>query len=106
HELLGAEPAHGAMPINFVGNVEGGDLLAGKVNVVVADGFSGNIALKTLEGTAAFAAAQFRSALGGSRSARFGAILPRTELPHLHGRFDPETYGGAALLCPEGARID
>lgn len=105
YELLVAEPTHGAMPISFVGNVEGGDLLAGKVDVVVADGFSGNIALKTLEGTAAFTAAQLRSALGGSRSARLGAMLARKELRELRSRFDPETYGGAALLGLEGTVV-
>jgi phosphate acyltransferase len=105
YELLSTEPPHGAMAINFTGNVEGGDLLAGKVDVIVADGFAGNIALKTLEGTAAFSAAQFRTALGGSRSSRLGALLARKELRELHGRFDPETYGGAALLGLEGAVV-
>jgi phosphate acyltransferase len=105
YELLSAEPAHGAMPINFAGNVEGGDLLTGKVDVVVTDGFSGNIALKTLEGTAAFAAAQFRSALGGSRSARLGAMLARKDLREMQARVDPETYGGAALLGLEGTVV-
>ena len=105
YELLSAEPAHGAMPIRFAGNVEGGDLLAGRVDVVVADGFSGNIALKTLEGTAAFVASQFKSALSGSRSARLGAMLARKDLRELRGRFDPETYGGAALLGLEGAVV-
>ena len=105
YELLSAEPTHGAMPINFAGNIEGGDLLAGKVDVIVTDGFSGNVALKTLEGTAAFVTAQFRSALGGSRSSRLGAMLARKELRELHGRFDPETYGGAALLGLEGAVV-
>src|SRR5260370_37233872 len=50
HELLDAAPAHGARPISFVGNVEGDDLLAGKVDVIGTDGFTGNLALKTLEG--------------------------------------------------------
>jgi phosphate acyltransferase len=105
YELLSDEPAHGAMPINFVGNVEGGDLLASKVDVVVADGFSGNIALKTLEGTAAFAAAQLRTVLASSRSGRLGAMLARKELRELRGRFDSETYGGAALLGLEGTVV-
>jgi phosphate acyltransferase len=85
--------------------VEGGDLLTGKVDVIVTEGFAGNIALKTLEGTAAFTAMQFRSALGGSRTAKFGALLARKELRDLHSRFDPETYGGAALLGLEGAVV-
>jgi glycerol-3-phosphate acyltransferase PlsX len=105
YELLSAEPAHGAMPIAFVGNVEGCDLLTGKVDVVVSDGFAGNVALKTLEGTAAFAASQFRSALDGSRAARLGMFLQRRELRAVHERIDPETYGGAALLGLEGTVV-
>ncbi len=105
YELLSAEPQHGAAPINFIGNVEGGDLLASKVDVIVTEGFAGNIALKTLEGTAAFTVAQLRTALGGSRTARLGAMLARKELRDLHGRFDPETYGGAALLGLEGTVV-
>ncbi len=105
YELLAGEPAHGAMAINFAGNVEGGDLLAGKVDVVVAEGFAGNVALKTIEGTAAFTAMQFRSALGGSRAARLGAMLARKELREMSSRFDAETYGGGALLGLEGAVV-
>ena len=51
HELLTAPPPHGAHPIRFTGNVEGTDLLSGAVDVIVTDGFTGNVALKTLEGT-------------------------------------------------------
>ncbi len=105
HELLSAEPSHGAMPINFVGNVEGGDLLVGKVDVVVAEGFAGNVALKTLEGTAAYTTTQFQSALASTRTSRLGAMLARKELRELQGRFDPETYGGAALLGLEGGVV-
>lgn len=105
YELLSTDPQHGAAPIDFVGNIEGGDLLAGKVDVVVTDGFAGNVALKTLEGTAAFTAAQFRSALSNTRASRFGAMLARKELRELSGRFDPETYGGAVLLGLEGTVV-
>ena len=98
YELLSAEPPHGTAPINFAGNVEGGDLLAGKVDVIVTEGFAGNVALKTLEGTAAFTAGQFKSALGTSRMTRLGALLQRRELRRLQERLDAETYGGAALL--------
>ncbi len=105
YELLSADPQHGAAPVNFAGNVEGGDLLAGKVDVIVSEGFAGNVALKTLEGTAAFAAAQFRAAIGASRMTRFGALLQRKELRALHGRFDAETYGGAALLGLESTVV-
>jgi glycerol-3-phosphate acyltransferase PlsX len=105
YELLSSDQQHGMMPIKFVGNIEGGDLLAGKVDVVVADGFAGNIALKTLEGTAAFTMGAIRSALSGSAKARAGMLLQRRELRELRGAFDPETYGGAVLLGLEGAVV-
>jgi glycerol-3-phosphate acyltransferase PlsX len=98
HELLDAGPPHGGLPIGFVGNVEGGDLLAGRVDVIITDGFTGNVALKTLEGAAAFAAAQLRAAMGSSRAARVGALLQRRGLRELAERLDPDSYGGAALL--------
>jgi len=102
HELLAAPPPHGALPIRFAGNVEGGDLMAGRVNVIVADGFTGNVALKTLEGATRFAAQQLRAVLQDSRAARVGALLQRRGLRELRGRLDSETYGGAALLGLEG----
>jgi glycerol-3-phosphate acyltransferase PlsX len=105
HELLAAPPPHGALPIRFAGNVEGGDLMAGKVNVIVADGFTGNVALKTLEGATRFAAQQLRAVLQESRAARIGALLQRRGLRELRGRLDSETYGGAALLGLEGTVV-
>jgi glycerol-3-phosphate acyltransferase PlsX len=104
YELLDADP-HGGLPISFAGNIEGGDLLAGKVDVIVADGFTGNVALKTLEGTAGFAAAQLREVLGSSRTARFGALFQQRGLRELAERFDSETYGGAALLGLEATVV-
>jgi len=98
HELLCAETPHGATPINFAGNVEGGDLMAGSVDVIVTDGFTGNVALKTLEGSIRYAAEELRSALSSTRMARMGAILQRRGLRELTHRFDTESYGGAALL--------
>ena len=105
HELLTAAPQHGAPPIRFAGNVEGGDLLAGKVDVIVADGFSGNVALKTLEGATRFTAGQFRTVLQGSPAARLGAALQRRQLQALRSRMDAESYGGAALLGLEGTIV-
>jgi phosphate acyltransferase len=98
HELLAAEPQHGALPLSFAGNVEGGDLMAGAVDVIVTDGFTGNVALKTLEGSMRFAAGELRSALTSSRTARLGALLQRRGLRELGQRLDTESYGGAALL--------
>jgi glycerol-3-phosphate acyltransferase PlsX len=104
YELLDAEP-HGSMPISFVGNIEGGDLLSGEVDVIVTDGFTGNVALKTLEGTAHYATNQLRQVLGGSPSARFGAMFQRRGLRDLARRLDAETYGGAALLGLEATIV-
>jgi glycerol-3-phosphate acyltransferase PlsX len=101
HELLAAaavdHPVTG-LALRFAGNIEGGDLLAGRVDVIVADGFTGNVALKTIEGTARFSAQQLRGAVNGSASARFGALLQRRELRLIAARLDPESQGGAALL--------
>jgi glycerol-3-phosphate acyltransferase PlsX len=105
HELLAADPPHGGLPISFVGNIEGGDLLAGKVEVIVTDGFTGNVALKTLEGAASYATSQLREALAGSMAARIGALLQRRGLRDLAERLDAETYGGAALLGLEGTVV-
>jgi phosphate acyltransferase len=105
HELLKSDSGHAGMPISFAGNVEGGDLLAGRVDVVVTDGFTGNVALKTLEGTASYVAAQLRASLGGSRSARLGTVFQRRGLRELREHLDSETYGGAALLGLEATVV-
>jgi len=98
HELLAAEPPHGALPLAFAGNVEGGDLLAGEVDVIVTDGFTGNVALKTLEGSIRFASAELRAVVTATRTARLGAFLQRRGLRELSARLDAESYGGAVLL--------
>ena len=98
HELLASDPPHGALPLSFAGNVEGGDLLAGEVDVIVTDGFTGNVALKTLEGSIRFAAAELRAAVTATRTARVGAFLQRRGLRELSARLDSESYGGAVLL--------
>ncbi len=105
YELLSSDPPHGGLPISFTGNVEGGDLLAGKVDVIVTDGFTGNVALKAVEGTARYAAGQVRELISGSRSARIGALFQRRTLGELSHRFDPETYGGGALLGLEATVV-
>jgi glycerol-3-phosphate acyltransferase PlsX len=105
YELLDEDPPHLGLPISFVGNVEGGDLLAGRVDVIVTDGFTGNVALKTLEGTAGFAADQLREALSGTRAARIGTLFQRRGLRELAARLDSESYGGAALLGLEATVV-
>jgi phosphate acyltransferase len=105
HELLAGTPPHGGAPIRFVGNIEGGDLLTSKADVVVTDGFTGNVALKTVEGAAAYAAGQVRTALRGSAAARFGAVFQRAALRDIRGRMDAESYGGGVLLGLEGTVV-
>ncbi len=105
YELLNSDSPHGGMPISFAGNVEGDDLLAGEVDVVVTDGFTGNVALKTLEGTASYSAAQFSAAIRSSAAARMGAVFQRRALRQVAERFDSETYGGAALLGLEATIV-
>src|SRR5580704_2074468 len=98
-----AEPRVGLLTI---GSEPGkGNKLAGRVYVVVTDGFTGNVALKTLEGTAGFAAAQLREVLGASRAARLGTLFQRRGLRALAERMDSETYGGAALLGLEATVV-
>jgi phosphate acyltransferase len=103
HELLAAPP-HG-LPIRFAGNIEGSDLLTGRVDVVVADGFTGNVALKTIEGAAGYTSGQVQAVLHGSAAARFGAMFQRRALRELAEWMDAETYGGAALLGLEGTVV-
>jgi phosphate acyltransferase len=105
YELLSEDPPHGGMPIGFVGNIEGSDLLTGKVDVAVADGFSGNVALKTLEGAVRFAADQLRQIVSGSPAARAGALLQRRKLREFAAMIDSESYGGAVLLGLSGTVV-
>ncbi|WUR54677.1 phosphate acyltransferase PlsX [Actinomadura citrea] len=101
HELL-ATGSHG---IEFAGNVEGHDLLGGRVDVIVADGFTGNIALKTVEGTVATAFTEIRDAMTSTPAARMGALLQRRRLQDLRDRLDPDTYGGGVLLGLNGTVV-
>lgn len=105
HELLSEDPPHSGMPIGFIGNIEGGDLLTGKVDVAVADGFTGNVALKTLEGAERFAVEQLRQIATASPSARLGALLQRRKLREFAELVDSETHGGAVLLGLSGTVV-
>ncbi|WP_283139045.1 phosphate acyltransferase PlsX [Rhizohabitans arisaemae] len=99
HELLAAAP------IDFTGNVEGDDVLSGKVDVIVTDGFTGNVVLKTIEGAVRYALAELRESIDESALARFGAALQRRRLRELYQRMDPETHGGAVLLGLNGTVV-
>jgi glycerol-3-phosphate acyltransferase PlsX len=100
HELLQGSPG-----LEFAGNVEGHDLLTGKVNVITTDGFTGNVALKTMEGAVRYAFSELRETISDSRLARLGAAMQRSRLRELRRRLDAEAYGGAVLLGLNGTVV-
>lgn len=85
-------------PVNFVGNVEARDVLRGVVDVVVTDGFSGNIILKAIEGTALHVMQILKDTFMSSFKTKLVAGLMKKELQHLKKEFDYPEYGGAALF--------
>jgi glycerol-3-phosphate acyltransferase PlsX len=90
-------------PIHFVGNIEGQDLFQNVADVIVADGFVGNIVLKTGEGMVASMGAVLKETLlGGNLVTKIGAALLAPALRRLRTKFDYETYGGAPLLGLRG----
>ncbi len=92
-----------AAPVNFIGNVEGRDLFHNLADVIVADGFVGNVVLKTGEGMIADLAGVMRDALlGGNLLTKLGTALLAPALRQLRKKFDYETYGGAPLLGLRG----
>jgi glycerol-3-phosphate acyltransferase PlsX len=97
HQLLAA-----AEGLNFAGNCEGRDVLSGRFQVLVADGFAGNVLLKGLEGAAAALLREVRQAAESSLRARIGGLLLRPALREMRGRTEPDNYGGAYLLGLRG----
>lgn len=93
------------LPINFIGNVEGRDIFNGSVDVVVCDGFVGNIVLKTTEGVADTIFKILKEEVMKSSMAKFGAMLMKTALKGLKARMDYTEYGGAPLLGVKGVSI-
>jgi glycerol-3-phosphate acyltransferase PlsX len=91
--------------INYVGYVEGRDINRGKADVVVTDGFTGNVALKTMEGFASFLMGNLRDVFGSSMRGRLAYLLVRKHLRAMRERFDPAEYGGAPLLGINGRAI-
>lgn len=85
-------------PVNFIGNVEARDLLDGVADVVVTDGFTGNVALKTIEGTAGSLFTILKDTMMGSFKTKLGAALLKNDLRGLKGKLDYSEYGGAGLF--------
>jgi glycerol-3-phosphate acyltransferase PlsX len=99
HERLSSLPE---APFEFAGNVEGFDLARGELDVVVTDGFTGNVALKTLEGTAKSVVAAIRDAIRSGTVSKLGGLLVRHKLTPLRESFSQESVGGAYLLGLRG----
>lgn len=91
--------------IRFFGNVEGRDFLRPSANVVVTDGFTGNMVLKTLEGGVGFIVEQLKSTMRASVTGRLAGVLMKPKLRALMKQIDPEEYGGAMLLGIDGVCI-
>ncbi|NQW09304.1 MAG: phosphate acyltransferase PlsX [Alphaproteobacteria bacterium] len=93
------------MPFDFHGFVEGDDITAGTVDVVVTDGFTGNVALKTAEGTSRLIGQFLREAFRSSWLARIGYVLARGAIGQLRQRIDPRRYNGAMFLGLNGIAV-
>jgi len=99
HELLAASD------LNFAGNTEGRDLLTGAADVVVTDGFTGNVALKLLEGAIRSLLEALRAEIESTATGKLGGLLIRPAARRLRDRLDPDTYGGAYLLGLRGLAV-
>jgi glycerol-3-phosphate acyltransferase PlsX len=99
HELLAASD------LDFAGNTEGRDILRGAADVVVTDGFTGNVVLKTLEGTIRTILDALRAEITATPRGKLGGLLIRPAARRLRHRLDPDTYGGAYLLGLRGLAV-
>jgi glycerol-3-phosphate acyltransferase PlsX len=100
HELIAA-----ASGLDFGGNTEGRELLSGGDEVIVTDGFTGNVALKLLEGTIKTILEALRREIDATPRSKLGGLLIRPAARRLRTRLDPETYGGAYLLGLRGLAV-
>ena len=92
----------GKAGVNFVGNIEGGEVHKGKADVIVTDGFTGNVAIKVTEGVADFIFRELRTAFTSKLQYKIAAMVLRPGLLKLRDRMDPGTYGGVPLLGVNG----
>src|SRR6202789_511181 len=91
--------------VNYVGFVEGHDIFTGKVDVVVTDGFTGNVALKAMEGVARFINDALREEFTRNAARKLGALAARSSLSALRTRLDPRRYNGATMVGLNGIVI-
>jgi glycerol-3-phosphate acyltransferase PlsX len=99
HELLAASD------LNFAGNAEGRDILEGAADVLVTDGFTGNVALKTVEGTILTLLEALREEITATATGKLGGLLIRPAARRLRRRLDPDAHGGAYLLGLRGLAV-
>jgi glycerol-3-phosphate acyltransferase PlsX len=104
-ELREAHQRLAASPVNYVGFVEGDDIFSGDVDVVVTDGFSGNVALKTMEGVARLITSIMREEFTRDPLRKFGALMASPALNALKARLDPRAYNGASMVGLGGVVI-
>ena len=83
---------------DFKGYIEGNELMNGDVNVIISDGFTGNVALKTAEGTANFITSELKNALTGNLIGKFSSLLNFINLKKFKKRLDPRLYNGAIFI--------
>jgi phosphate acyltransferase len=100
-----ATPLLKGLPIHFIGNVEGGDIYSGLVDVVVCDGFIGNVALKVSEGLVDMIKHMLQESLEATVTRKLGYVLSREAYRDFRKRVDYSEYGGAPLLGVKGASI-
>ncbi len=100
-----ATPLLKALPIHFIGNVEGRDIYAGKTDVIVCDGFIGNVALKVSEGLVEMMSKMLRESLEATITRKIGSLLARAAFNEFKKRVDYSEYGGAPLLGVKGVCI-
>jgi glycerol-3-phosphate acyltransferase PlsX len=100
-----ATPLLKTLPINFVGNVEGRDIYTGKTDVIVCDGFTGNVALKVSEGLVDMVKQMLQESLEATITRKMGYLLSRAAFTDFKKRVDYSEYGGAPLLGVRGVCI-
>ncbi len=106
NELTGeAFPLLKALPLHFIGNVEGRDIYNGHADVIVCDGFVGNVALKTSEGLSRLVRDMLKDSLRRTVTAQVGALLSRKAFSTFKRKMDPSEYGGTPLLGVQGVCI-
>ena len=86
------------LDFDFKGYIEGNQLMNGDVNVIVADGFTGNVALKTAEGTANFITGELKKAMMGNIIGKISSLLNISNLKKFKARLDPRLYNGAIFI--------